>query len=214
MNLTETGSRQILLKLLDACKIVYRPAIQPAPVILAQMLGKGRVVHESVGDDQAPAGLEQSVGLTDEIALVEGIANAFHAVDSVELALRQTGIGITALDKAHLAGGCWDYPLADAPGSALTDLAPMPDGGLLTLERAFVNLFQPLIISLRRTRLPEQPGGTLAVETVARFDSSRGWMMDNFEGLAHHTGNRYFMVSDDNASMLQHTLLVYFEVLP
>ena len=52
--------------------------------------------------DQATAGLEQSVGLTDEIALVEGIANAFHAVDSVELALRQTGIGITALDKAHL----------------------------------------------------------------------------------------------------------------
>ena len=38
--------------------------------------------------------------------------------------------------------------------------------------------------------------------------------MDNYEGLTRHTGNRYFMISDDNESFMQQTLLVYFEVLP
>ena len=48
---------------------------------------------------------------------------------------------------------------------------------------------------------------------IVRFDSSKGWRLDNFEGLAHYRGRRYFMVSDDNRSPLQKTLLVYFEIL-
>jgi hypothetical protein len=38
-------------------------------------------------------------------------------------------------------------------------------------------------------------------------------MVDNFEGIAHHRDNRYFLVSDDNNSALQSTVLVYFEIL-
>jgi hypothetical protein len=38
--------------------------------------------------------------------------------------------------------------------------------------------------------------------------------MDNFEGLAHHEGNRYFMISDDGRNPLQRTILMYFEILP
>jgi hypothetical protein len=111
-----------------------------------------------------------------------------------------------------LTGHCRTYPLAATPGSALTALETHPDGGLLALERAFVSLFRPLVISLRHVRLPEGTG-PVSVETLATFDTSRGWLVDNFEGLTRHEGRRYFMVSDDNGSPLQHTLLVYFELL-
>lgn len=123
------------------------------------------------------------------------------------------GMDARTVPLCTLTGRCWDYPLADAPGSALTALESHPDGGLLALERAFVSLFRPLVISLRHVRLPDGHGPA-SVETLASFDTSRGWLMDNFEGLAFHEGRRYFMVSDDNGSPLQHTLLVYLELLP
>ncbi len=50
-----------------------------------------------------------------------------------------------------------------------------------------------------------------AVTTLAVLDSSQGWSVDNFEGLARHRGLKFFMVSDNNFSALQKTLLVYFE---
>ena len=114
-------------------------------------------------------------------------------------------------------GRFWNYPLGKAPGSALVDMTMLPDGGLLTLERAFVNPLRPLIISLRRTEPLPAPGTTqtpLKTVDVAVFDSSRGWLLDNFEGLAHHRDQRFFMISDDNCNAWQTTLLVYFELRP
>ena len=112
-------------------------------------------------------------------------------------------------------GRFWNYPLGNAPSSALVDMVMLPDGGLLTLERAFVNPLRPLIISLRRTEPLPAPGTSrtlLKVADVAVFDSSRGWLLDNFEGLTRHRDQRFFMVSDDNCNAWQATLLVYFEL--
>ncbi|MDG4550009.1 MAG: esterase-like activity of phytase family protein [Candidatus Contendobacter sp.] len=114
-------------------------------------------------------------------------------------------------------GRFWTYPLGKAPGNALVDMVMLPDGGLLTLERAFVNPLRPLIISLRRTEPLPAPGARRTppqVADVAVFDSGRGWLLDNFEGLAHHRDWRFFMVSDDNCNAWQATLLVYFELDP
>lgn len=115
----------------------------------------------------------------------------------------------------QLNGDSWNYPLAPAPRSALVAMEALPDGSLLTLERAFVAPLRPLIISLRRTVLPTPgEGAPLQVEEVAIFDSSQGWLLDNFEGLTRHRDQRFFMISDDNCSAWQSTLLVYFELLP
>jgi len=108
----------------------------------------------------------------------------------------------------------WSYPLYKAPNSALVAMEVLPDGSLLTLERAFVTLTQPLIISLRLTHLSENTFRPLQVYTVAAFDTSQGWLLDNFEGLTRYRDHRFFMISDDNHSILQSTLLVYFELLP
>jgi len=50
-------------------------------------------------------------------------------------------------------------------------------------------------------------------ELLAKFDSFRGWHIDNFEGLCKVDKNRYLMISDDNGSFFQKTLLVLFEII-
>lgn len=114
----------------------------------------------------------------------------------------------------QLDGRFWRYPLSNAPKSALVAMEALPEGGLLTLERAFVAPLRPLIISLRQTRLLARGDAPLQVTDVAVFDSSQGWLTDNFEGLTRYRDRRFFMVSDDNCSAWQSTLLVYFEWLP
>jgi hypothetical protein len=112
-------------------------------------------------------------------------------------------------------GRFWNYSLGAAPSSALVAMETLPDGGLLTLERAFVAPLRPLVISLRRVEALAAPGTnpvSLKVADVAMFDSSQGWLLDNFEGLTRHRGPRLFMVSDDNCNAWQTTLLTYFEL--
>jgi hypothetical protein len=47
---------------------------------------------------------------------------------------------------------------------------------------------------------------------LAAFDSYKGWHIDNFEGLTKVGKNRFLMISDDNDSFFQKTLLVLFEI--
>ncbi|WP_297440672.1 esterase-like activity of phytase family protein [Sulfurimonas sp.] len=49
-------------------------------------------------------------------------------------------------------------------------------------------------------------------ELLALFDSSKGWHIDNFEGLTKIGKNKFLMISDDNDSFFQKTLLVLFEI--
>ena len=107
-------------------------------------------------------------------------------------------------------GRRWTYRPASAPGSSVVALDTLPDGRFLVLERAFVSIFWPLVISFRTVGLAEN---RQAVQTtLALLDTSRGWRLDNFEGLAHHEADRFFMVSDDNGNARQKTYLVYLRL--
>lgn len=113
-----------------------------------------------------------------------------------------------------LDGRSWHYPPIDRAHSHLVDLAATGDGRLIALERVYVHPLLPIVFALRRLTLPP-PGAVtdqVLVEEIARFDSTENWAIDNFEGLTRHQGNRWFMVSDDNQSVLQRTALVYFEI--
>ncbi|MBU1275594.1 MAG: esterase-like activity of phytase family protein [Proteobacteria bacterium] len=95
-----------------------------------------------------------------------------------------------------------------------TALAALPQGGCLVLERAY----SPVLGA--RARLgwlpPEQlrPGAELAPVILAEL--SPPLTTDNFEGLAlapaPEGGWRVFMLSDDNYSPLQRTLLLLFHL--
>lgn len=118
-----------------------------------------------------------------------------------------------------LAGLQWSFPPHPAPNSAVVALEALDDGSVLVLERAWVSIWRPLIISLQRIWLSpcNQCAGhvntDVKVKTVVEFDSSKGWYLDNFEGLTRHQGSYFFMVSDDNESSWQRTLLSYFEII-
>ncbi|MGQ7246511.1 esterase-like activity of phytase family protein [Halomonas sp. V046] len=104
----------------------------------------------------------------------------------------------------------WNYPLSGAAGSALTDLAALdsapPDGppALLALERAYAPP-RPLVISLSRVELLAPPA--VRVTRLAALSSADGWRVDNMEGLTMLPDGRVLMVSDDNFSPLQRTLV-------
>ncbi|GMQ96431.1 MAG: hypothetical protein BMS9Abin15_0102 [Gammaproteobacteria bacterium] len=110
-----------------------------------------------------------------------------------------------------LSGLSWRFPRDEKNRLALVDLEVLPDGALLVLLRRYSLLFTHWLIDLKRVEL--LPGGLTRSTPVARFESGTAWRLDNFEGLAHHRDNFYFMVSDDNGGLLQDTFLVYFEVL-
>jgi hypothetical protein len=110
-----------------------------------------------------------------------------------------------------LTGKSWRYPVTG--DYRITAIECLGDGRLLVLERDFGILSNAA--SLRLVTLPLQPGSaTLAPLTLATLDAGEGHQTDNFEGLARHQGNRFFMVSDDNNNFVQRTLLLYFELLP
>jgi len=107
-----------------------------------------------------------------------------------------------------LSGRSWLYPVPEH-----TDITAIePDGaGLIVLERNHKPVLGVSVTTLRRVReLPARDGVTLAPETVAILQSE-GFVIDNFEGLTRHEGNRFFMVTDNNDAFLQRTVLLYFE---
>ncbi|MCI0591488.1 MAG: esterase-like activity of phytase family protein [Gammaproteobacteria bacterium] len=114
-----------------------------------------------------------------------------------------------------LDGHQWSFPPYDPENGALVGLSATDDGSILVLERSYSFIFQPVTIALRRIRLPPAAAGNdhISVEEVVQFATRDQLTIDNFEGLSHHQGNRFFMISDDNNSAIQQTLLVYFEIL-
>jgi hypothetical protein len=110
-------------------------------------------------------------------------------------------------------GKQWNYRPLEEDG-ALVALEALPNGDLVLLERAYTSVFSPWVISLTRIRGSQlATEGPLEQELLARFDSSEGWMTQNFEGLTRHNGNRFFMVSDDGNKPWAQTQMIYFELL-
>lgn len=113
-----------------------------------------------------------------------------------------------------LDGNVWHYPSLDHKHSALVGMETTPEGNVLVLERRYASLFQPIIFAIRELQL-SSPAVAEAklVREVIQFNSTDGWKIDNFESVAHHKDNRYFVISDDNESIFQKTLLVYLEIV-
>lgn len=111
-----------------------------------------------------------------------------------------------------LTGRSWRYPTENE--NRVVGLACLGNGEVLVLERDFGRLFWRSAVAIKRVRLSNAPADTtLAVETLVSLDTGKGFQIDNFEGIAHHQGKRFFLISDNNDFFLQRTLLLYFELL-
>lgn len=108
----------------------------------------------------------------------------------------------------------WNFKASALKNSSITAIEVMSNNKLLILERAYNGLLSPVVISLRELNLQNCGGSRLCnTKLIAKFDSSDGWIIDNFEGLTRIRDNQYLMVSDNNKNPLQKTLMVFFEVL-
>ncbi len=107
----------------------------------------------------------------------------------------------------------WQFSSLPHQESAVTGMDVALDGSIIFIERSWPDPFSPLIIGLRRIKLSEcEQYLPCPVEDLAIFDSKKGWAVENYEGLSHYKGNRFFMVSDNNSGVLQNTLLTLIEI--
>ncbi|GAB4509780.1 MAG: esterase-like activity of phytase family protein [Sulfuricaulis sp.] len=106
----------------------------------------------------------------------------------------------------------WLYPIAS--GDRLTAMECLGQGEVILLQQTYLRTFGQITVALKRIRLTSTPSlEALKPETLVALDNQKGFQIDNFEGLARHNGNRFFMVSDNNDLFIQRTLLMYFELL-
>ncbi len=96
----------------------------------------------------------------------------------------------------------------------LTDLATLPNGDVLTLERRF-SILGGVGAQLRLIRAEAlQDGATISGAPIAAFGP--GDTVDNMEGLAVRENDgriEIFIISDDNFNGIQRTLLLAFELM-
>jgi len=108
----------------------------------------------------------------------------------------------------------WKFKASSAKNSAVTAIEVMDDGNILVLERAFSGLFEPLVITLKKIYIDKKchKKRLCKDELLATMDNSKGWSVDNFEGLAKVDKDRYIMISDDGDNFYQDTILLYCRV--
>ncbi|MDO8288057.1 MAG: esterase-like activity of phytase family protein [Parvibaculum sp.] len=132
------------------------------------------------------------------------------------LALSEDGRAPNGNRKAFLVEGKKVERLSnklDSPFSP-TDIARLPNGDFLVLERSFSLLAGPGM-SLRLIRADNvKPGAVLEGRVLARANNTR--TIDNMEGLAVRAGPKgdvfVYVMSDDNFNTLQHTYLMMFRL--
>jgi hypothetical protein len=107
-----------------------------------------------------------------------------------------------------------EFEVARADGFDISDMAFLPNGELLLLERRF-SYFAGFATRLRRVAAGAiRPGRR--IEGAIVFESDASQQIDNMEGLAVHREGRDMvltMVSDDNFNGIQRTLLLEFALV-
>jgi len=96
---------------------------------------------------------------------------------------------------------------------SITGLEFIDEDRVLVLLREFHPFSQQKITTLLSVNLSQCRNTLCDVKTLAILDSLQGWEIDNFEGLTKVSKNKFLMVSDDNGSFFQKTLLVLFEII-
>jgi hypothetical protein len=134
------------------------------------------------------------------------------------IALSERGLDAEGNLIAFLVGGPapGQFSIRRTDNFDISDAVLLPSGDLLVLERKF-SLLEGVGIRIRRLALAQLSPGAL-VDGPSIFDADLGEEIDNMEGLDAHVtpeGDTVLtLVSDDNFSMIQRTLLLQFTLLP
>jgi hypothetical protein len=163
----------------------------------------------------APADIRKlpyNSGLEALVAVPKGLPLAGTLV-----AISERGLDGDGNIKAYLIGGPspGTFAVRRTDSYDVSDAALLPGGDLLLLERKFA-LLGGIGIRIRRIALAAIAPGAI-VDGPSIFDADLGQEIDNFEGLDVHVtpeGDTVLtLVSDDNFSAIQRTLLVQFTLI-
>jgi len=130
------------------------------------------------------------------------------------IAMSERGLDANGNLLAFLIGGpsAGQFSIRRSEDFDISDAVLLPSGELLILERKF-SLFSGVGIRIRRLQLAQIAPGVL-VDGPAIFSADLGQEIDNLEGIDAHVtpeGETVLtLVSDDNFSMIQRTLLLQF----
>lgn len=133
------------------------------------------------------------------------------------VAISERGLDRDGNIKAYLIGGPTPGSFAVRRTDAfdISDAALLPNGDVLVLERK-LTLFDGIGVRIRRIPLSALAPGAI-VDGPSIFNADLGQEIDNFEGLDVHVtaeGDTVLtLVSDDNFSAIQRTLLVQFTLI-
>jgi hypothetical protein len=112
---------------------------------------------------------------------------------------------------------CVSFAIARYEDYEITDLAVLPDGSLVTLERSFSASSLPGM-AIRKFDLPASLEGALISPELLFSGRQPFYLIDNMEGIAvHQFGDelRISVISDDNYNhAIQSTVLYQFALLP
>src|SRR5438876_5146247 len=133
------------------------------------------------------------------------------------IAISERGLDKSGNNLAFLIGGPrpGTFTVKRSADFDISDAALLPPGGLLLLERKF-SWTSGLFIRIRNVALADvRPG--VVVDGPVVFEADLGYAIDNMEGLSVHrtAGGETVLtlISDDNFSVLQRTLLLQFTLL-
>jgi len=108
-----------------------------------------------------------------------------------------------------------DFTVKRTQGYDISDAALLPDGDMVLLERKF-SLRYGVGIRVRRIAIDDVKPGAL-VDGPTLMEADLGYEIDNMEGIdAHRAENGetiLTLISDDNFSFLQRTLLLQFALI-
>jgi hypothetical protein len=130
------------------------------------------------------------------------------------IAISERGLDKAGNIRGFLIGGAspGDFAVTRSSNYDVTDAALLPGGDVLLLERRF-SWSSGLAVRMRRIPLGEIKPGAV-VDGPVLFDVDLGYEIDNMEGLSVHrsAGGEVVLtlISDDNFSALQRTLLLQF----
>ena len=136
-----------------------------------------------------------------------------HPLAGTLIAFSERGIDAAGHRTAFLIGGPkpGTFGVIRHEDFDLSDAALLPDGNLLVLERRF-NWNQGIAVRISRIPLEQLRPGAV-VDGPVIFGADLRHQVDNMEGLAVHTSDGatvHTLISDDNFSAMQRTLLLQF----
>ncbi|MBU1658023.1 esterase-like activity of phytase family protein [bacterium] len=131
--------------------------------------------------------------------------NKYGVVTAPEIPLKKQNKDFHILYSKNTT---WKFPAC----GKITAMEFINENDILVLEKNYNKKKNQRVLSISKVSLNNCVNVICKSEVLAELESVQGWKIDNFEGLTKVGANTFLMVSDNNGSFFQKTLLVLFEI--